>query len=482
MESQPTNFFMDAFGLNEHTLSEVLGSALSPKIDYADIYFEHTSFESVSLEEGMVKKANRSLDQGVGVRAVAGDKTGYAHSDQIDKAQLQAAAKAARVIAEDAGSRGPVALTPARRRDLYPVPVPATDVPIEEKVKLLKRIDEIARSIDPRIREVQASFASEAKTIAVMNSDGQIVGDFRPLCRLNVSCIAEIDGRREVGSAGGGGRHGFDWFFEGTDDAEERFLFWVREAARRATLMLDARPAPAGSLPVVLGPGWPGILLHEAIGHGLEGDFNRKGTSAFAELMGKDVGSPLCTVVDDGTIPGRRGSLNVDDEGVETQCTTLIKDGVLVGYLQDKLNARLMGVKPTGNGRRESYAHIPMPRMTNTYMLPGTSKREDLIASVKRGVYAVSFGGGQVDITNGKFVFSMSEAYMIENGKITYPVKGATLIGSGPDVLKRVTGVADDLSLDQGIGTCGKDGQSVPVGVGLPSILVDGITVGGTAA
>ncbi len=433
------------------------------------------------MEEGLVKKANRSLDQGVGVRAVAGDKTGYAHSDEIDARQLLAAAKAARVIASEAGRREAVALAAGTRRDLYPVPNPATDRPIADKVALLQRIDEVARGLDGRVKEVHASFACERKTVAVVNAEGLAVGDERPLCRLNVSVIADDGSQRQIGTAGGGGRVPFDWFFEGTEHAEERYLYWVQEAVRRALLLLDAQPAPAGTMPVVLGPGWPGILLHEAIGHGLEGDFNRKGTSAFAELMGKSVASPLCTVIDDGTIATRRGSLNVDDEGTPTQRTTLIQDGILTGYLQDRMNARLMGMAPTGNGRRQSYAHIPMPRMTNTFMLPGESDPQDIIRSVKEGVYAVSFGGGQVDITNGKFVFSMNEAYRIENGEITHPLKGATLIGSGPDVLKKVTMVGNDLSLDQGVGTCGKEGQSVPVGVGLPTILVDGITVGGTA-
>ena len=476
-----TKFFLEAYDLDEPQLARALGGVLGERVDYADLYFEHTAFESLSMEEGIVKKANRSLDQGVGVRAVSGDRTGYAHSDQIDFKQIEAAGRAAKVIAEDTTVRGPVALANAGRKDLYPVPESATDVPITDKVELLKRIDDVARSIDPRIKEVHASFASVLKTVAIVGSDGTAVGDRRPLCRLNVTCIAEDGSSRQMGSSGGGGRVPWEWFFQTSADAEERFLFWVREAARRSLLLLNAVPAPAGTLPIVLGPGWPGILLHEAIGHGLEGDFNRKGTSAFAELMGKKVASELCTVVDDGTIEARRGSLNIDDEGTPTQRTTLIQDGVLVGYLQDKMNARLMGVKPTGNGRRESYAHIPMPRMTNTFMLAGESDPADLIASVEKGVYAVSFGGGQVDITSGKFVFSMNEAYLIENGKVGKPLKGATLIGSGPDVLTRVKGVGNDLALDQGVGTCGKEGQSVPVGVGLPSLLVDGITVGGTA-
>ena len=477
-----TTFFLEAYDLNEGALAGVLGQALGRDVDYADLYFERTLGESVSMEEGIVKKANRALEQGVGVRAVSGDKTGYAHSDQIDLPQLEAAARAARVIAEGPGTGDAVSLSPrGRRTNLYPVAEPAIDRPISDKVALLERIDELARSIDPRIREVQAWFSTEQKTVAMVCADGAIVGDERPLCRLNVTCIAEADGDRQVGTSGGGGRVPFDWFFEATPEAEERFEFWVRDAARRALQLLDAKPAPAGLFPVVLGPGWPGILLHEAIGHGLEGDFNRKGTSAFADRMGKSVASPLCTVIDDGTMAGRRGSLNVDDEGTPTQRTTLIRDGVLVGFLQDKLNARLMGVESTGNGRRQSYAHIPMPRMTNTFMLAGESEPSDLIQSVDRGIYAVSFGGGQVDITNGKFVFSMNEAYLIEGGEITSPLKGATLIGSGPEVLKRVKMVGNDLALDTGVGTCGKEGQGVPVGVGLPSILVDGITVGGTS-
>ena len=478
-----SQFFLDAYGLDEAALSRVLGTALGRAIDSADLYFEHTVFESVSLEERLVKKANRSLSQGVGVRVVAGDRTGYAHSDEIDLRQLEAAAKAARVIAQDATQVGPVALARSggAGQGLYPVRHPATERPITDKVDLLRRIDEVARGIDPRIQEVQASFASELKTVAIATSDGRFVGDERPLCRLNVSCIAVDSSGRQMGSAGGGNRVPFEYFFETDETGEERWMHWVREAARRALLLLGASPAPAGQFPVVLGPGWPGILLHEAIGHGLEGDFNRKGTSAFASLLGKEVASPLCTVVDDGTIPDRRGSLNVDDEGTPTQRTVLIENGVLKGYLQDRLNARLMGVAPTGNGRRESYAHIPMPRMTNTFMLAGESDPRDILRSVERGIYAVNFGGGQVDITSGKFVFSMSEAYLIEHGEVTTPLKGATLIGSGPEVLKRVSMVGNDLRLDDGVGTCGKDGQSVPVGVGLPTLLVDGITVGGTA-
>ena len=480
---EQARFFLDTYQLDKAALGQSLATALRGKVDYADLYFEHNTFESVRLEEGLCKSASRQLEQGVGVRVICGEKTGYAHSDEIDAKQLAAAARAARVIADGDTGRSAVALVPSgpKRADLYPVPEPATDRPIEDKLALLQHVDEVARAYDGRIKEVHASFATTVKTVAIIDSEGNVSGDRRPLCRLNIACIAEQGGDRQIGSSGGGGRVGFDWFFEPTELAEKRFLHWVREAARQAILLLDAVPAPAGTFPVVLGPGWPGILLHEAVGHGLEGDFNRKGTSAFASLLGKSVASPLCTVVDDGTIPGRRGSLNVDDEGTPTQRTTLIEEGVLVGYLQDKLNARLMGMKPTGNGRRESYAAIPMPRMTNTFMLPGQSDPADILKSVKRGVYAVSFGGGQVDITNGKFVFSMSEAYLVEDGVIGKPLKGATLIGSGPEVLKRVTRVGNDLALDQGIGTCGKEGQSVPVGVGMPTIRVEEITVGGTS-
>ena len=479
-----TRFFLDSYELSDGAIARAFDAALSSKVDYADLYFEHTTFESVSLEESMVKKANASLSQGVGVRAVAGDKTGYAHSNEITVPQLEAAAKAARVIAAGGSPAASVALSPrAPSRDLYAVPHPAIEVPLGRRADLLREADDLARSIDPRIVDVQVSFATELKTVAIATSDGTLVGDRRPLCRFQVTCIAMENGDRQVGSSGGGGRVPFEWFLDPMDpgSSDARFQWHVREAARQALLLLRARPAPAGTFPVVLGPGWPGILLHEAIGHGLEGDFNRKGTSAFASLLGKPVASPLCTIVDDGTIADRRGSLNVDDEGTPTQRTTLIQDGILVGYMQDRQNARLMGVAPTGNGRRESFQHIPMPRMTNTFMLAGKSDPKDIVRSVERGIYAVSFGGGQVDITNGKFVFSMSEAYLIENGEITAPLKGATLIGNGPDVLTKVSAVGSDLMLDKGVGTCGKEGQSVPVGVGLPTIRVDGLTVGGTA-
>jgi TldD protein len=477
----PEKFFLERFGLTERTLERTLGMVLGRRIDYADLYFEYRVNEEIGLEEGVVKQAAKSISQGVGVRATADEKTGFAYSDEITVPALQLSAERARYIAAEAGTSASVAVTDTRRasRNLYPVGTPPTDVPIRAKVDLLGEIDRIARAYDPRITKVMASVASENRLVLVATSEGWVVGDARPLCRLHVTCIAE-DNRngtpnRQIGTFGGGARAEYNFFLGG-----ERYARFAREAARQAIANLDAEEAPAGTMDVVLGPGWPGILLHEAVGHGLEGDFNRKGTSAFSGRLGERVASSLCTVVDDGTIPGRRGSLNVDDEGTPTQRNVLIEGGVLKGYLQDRLNARLMGMAPTGNGRRESYAHHPMPRMTNTFMLAGPHAPEEILRSVRRGLYAVSFGGGQVDITSGKFVFSASEAYLIEDGKPTRPVKGATLIGNGPDVLTRVSMVGTDLALDEGIGTCGKDGQSVPVGVGLPTILVNGLTVGGT--
>lgn len=469
-------FFLKKFNLNTIQLEKTIGKALGKQIDYADLYFEYRTNESVSLEEGMVKKAAKSVGQGVGVRAVADEKTGYAYSDEITLKNLELAARTARYITTDRSVGKPV---PVRSDivgpDLYPIQSPVSEIPVQEKIDLLHQIDLLARGYDPRIKKVMASFASEHKAILVVTSEGRIVGDIQPLSRLNVICIAEEKGNRQVGSFGGGGRVAYSFFLE-----NRRFETYVKEAARQAILNLSAVDAPAGMMDVVLGPGWPGILLHEAIGHGLEGDFNRKRTSAFTGLIGKQVASERCTIVDDGMIPGRRGSLNVDDEGTPTHRTVLIEKGVLKGYLQDRLNAKLMGMAPTGNGRRESFMHIPMPRMTNTFMLAGESLPEEIIRSVKNGLYAVSFGGGQVDITSGKFVFSANEAYRIEDGKVTAPVKGATLIGNGPDVLKRVTMVGNDLQLDAGVGTCGKDGQSVPVGVGLPTLRINGMTVGGT--
>lgn len=478
---RPERFFPERFGLTERALERALGAALGRRIDYADLYFEYRVNEEIGLEEGIVKQAAKSITQGVGVRANAEEKTGFAYSDEITTERLAIAAERARAIADSGGSGAVAVRSPVPRpRDLYPVAASPTEVPIREKIDLLHRIDAVARAVDPRITKVMASIATELRAVLVVTSEGRIVGDARPLERLHVTCIAETgEGpgvRREVGVSGGGGRGEFSAFLE-----DDRYAWYAREAARQAIVNLSAVDAPAGTMDVVLGPGWPGILLHEAVGHGLEGDFNRKGTSAFSGRVGERVASPICTVVDDGTIPGRRGSLNVDDEGMPTQRNVLIEDGVLRGYLQDRLNAGLMKMPPTGNGRRESYAHNPLPRMTNTFMLAGPHDPQEILRSVKRGLYAVAFGGGQVDITNGKFVFSMSEAYLVEDGRVTRPVKGATLIGNGPDALTRVSMVGTDLELDRGIGTCGKDGQSVPVGVGMPTIRLDGITVGGTA-
>ncbi len=476
---QPEKFFLTRFGMSERAFEGILGSALERKADYADLYFEYRSVEGLGLEESMVNHTSKSISHGVGVRVCAEDRTGYAYSDEVTVDRMRLAAEAARAIADDRGDR-PAAVQvgqPVRRHRLYELESAPLEVPVEERARLLKSIDETARAMDPRVRNVMASFAVEQKIVMVVNSDGQIAADLQPLCRLSVTVIAEDGKNRQVGSFGGGGRVEWGYFLEG-----ERWKEYANRAVHQAITNLDAADAPAGEMVVVLGPGWPGILLHEAIGHGLEGDFNRKGVSAFSGRIGQSVASPLCTVVDDGTIPNRRGSLNVDDEGTPTSRTVLIEKGILRGYLQDRLNARLMKMTPTGNGRRESFAHSPMPRMTNTFMLPGESTPDEVIRSVKHGLYAVSFGGGQVDITNGKFVFSASEAYLIEDGQVTRPVKGATLIGNGPDVLTRVSMVADDLALDSGIGTCGKDGQSVPVGVGLPTIRIDGITVGGTRA
>jgi TldD protein len=472
-------FFDRNFGVGSRDLDKVLATALGKKADYADLYFEYRRNEGISLEEGLVKNCSQSTANGVGVRVLAESKTGYAHSDDITTENLELAARTAQYIAQDRRSELPVAVGKVKgeAHDLYPIKTSVTDIPLERKVALLYEIDKYARGLDPRVKNVFVSLGSEYKVILVATSQGLVVGDIQPLTRLNVTCIAEESGNRQIGSFGGGGRVEYGFFVDAKD--YERY---AREAVRQAILNLSAQDAPAGTMDVVLGPGWPGILLHEAIGHGLEGDFNRKKTSAFSDRIGQRVASELCTVVDDGTMPSRRGSMNVDDEGTPTRRNVLIEKGILKGYLQDRLNASLMKMPLTGNGRRESYAHIPMPRMTNTFMLAGESDPEDIIHSVKNGLYAVSFGGGQVDITSGKFVFSASEAYLIEDGKVTQPVKGATLIGNGPDVLTRVSMVGSDLKLDEGVGTCGKDGQSVPVGVGLPTIRIDGLTVGGTAA
>jgi TldD protein len=464
-------------GLSANDLERVFARLTGPSIDAADLYFQHSRSESWVLEDGIVKEGNHSIEQGVGVRALSGEKTGFAYSDEIVLPSLLEAAGSARAIAQASanGTGKPLAITTARA--LYPAIDPIETLSSEDKIALLREIDALCRSLDPRVKQVIASVAASLETMLLAASDGTLAADVRPLVRINVQVIAEQNGRRESGSAGGGGRYGFKELLE-----NGRAHAFAREAVRVALVNLDSVDAPAGNMPVVLGPGWPGVLLHEAIGHGFEGDFNRKGTSAFAGMLGEKVAAPGVTVVDDGTLAGRRGSLSIDDEGVPTNCTMLIEDGVMKGYMQDKLNARLMNMAPTGNGRRESFAHLPMPRMTNTYMLPGERDPGEIIASVKKGLYAVNFGGGQVDITNGKFTFSASEAYLIEDGKVTRPVKGATLVGSGPEVLKRVSMIGNDLKLDEGVGVCGKDGQSVPVGVGQPTLKIDRMTVGGTAA
>jgi len=467
---------LEPVGLDDSGIEQTLGRVMGPSIDQADLYFEYSRAESWVLEDGIVKDGSHGIDQGVGIRAVSGDKTGFAYSDDLVLPALTQAASAARAIAGRGGEGRIQAWQRQTAPVLYRPADPLASLPDADKVALLERIDQQARAMDPRISQVIVGLTGSYKVVLIAASDGTQVADVRPLVRLNVSVIAEQDGRRERGSSGGGGRSGYEYFTN--PELSDRY---VSEAVQQALINLEAGEAPAGTMTVVLGPGWPGILLHEAIGHGLEGDFNRKGSSAFSGRIGEKVASELCTVVDDGTIAERRGSLNVDDEGTPTTCTTLIENGILTGYMQDRMNARLMGMQPTGNGRRESYAHLPMPRMTNTYMLNGPHDPQEIIASVDRGLYAAQFGGGQVDITNGKFVFSASEAWLIENGKLTKPVKGATLIGNGPDVLTRVSMVGDDLALDSGIGTCGKDGQSVPVGVGQPTIRIDGLTVGGTA-
>jgi len=470
------SFFRERFGLDERGLDAALGTALERKVDHADLFFEYTTQDSVVLEEGIVKNGDRHLEQGVGVRAQTGERQGYAHSDELSLDAARLAATTARAIAVGAGqTRGAPVAARSAGHDLYPVSLPPTEVPIESKVSLLEAMDRYARAQSPKVEQVMASVVCQYRQTLIAASDGTLVGDVLPLTRLNVQVIASDGTRREVGYQGMGGRADLEPLL---DPASWQPL--VAEAVRQAVLNLDARPCPAGTMDVVLGNGWPGILLHEAVGHGLEGDFNRKGTSAFCDKMGERVASAGVTVVDDGTLPGRRGSLNVDDEGTPTQRNVLIENGVLVGYMQDRLNARLMGVPATGNGRRESYAHLPMPRMTNTFMLAGEDEPEDILRSVKRGLYAVSFGGGQVDITSGKFVFSASEAYQIEDGRVGAPVRNATLIGNGPDVLTRVSRIGHDLALDNGVGTCGKEGQGVPVGVGMPTVRIDGLTVGGT--
>ncbi|MCZ2497837.1 metalloprotease TldD [Xylophilus sp. Kf1] len=468
---------LEPFGLDESHLSRALSEIRSHKVDDADLYFQYTRSEGWSLEEGIVKTGSFSIDQGVGVRAVSGEKTAFAYSDDISEASLLDAARTVRSISQ--ASRGGRAKVATRKiagsRSLYPELDPIASLDSNAKVALLGQVEQLARAKDPRVAQVMAGLAAEYDVVLIARADGTLAADVRPLVRLSVTVIAEQGGRREVGSAGGGGRFGLAYF----DDA--LITHYVDEAVRQALVNLESRPAPAGEMTVVLGSGWPGILLHEAIGHGLEGDFNRKGSSAFSGRIGQRVAAKGVTVLDDGTIADRRGSLNVDDEGNASQRNVLIEDGILKCYIQDAMNARLMGVPATGNGRRESYAHIPMPRMTNTYMLGGDKDPQEIVASIKKGLYATNFGGGQVDITSGKFVFSASEAYWVENGKILYPVKGATIVGAGPEALKKVTMIGNDMALDPGVGTCGKEGQSVPVGVGQPTLRINDLTVGGTA-
>ncbi|MDT7833814.1 metalloprotease TldD [Aquabacterium sp. OR-4] len=469
---------IDPFGLDEAKIANALAVIGQHRVDDADLYFQITRHEGWSLEEGIVKSGSFGIDQGVGVRAVAGEKTAFAYSDDISEASLLDAARTVRSIAAAGQSKriqvGRAAKVAASRA-LYPSTDPIGTLDSAQKVALLEKVERMARARDPRVVQVMAGVAAEYDVVLVARADGTRAADVRPLVRLSVTVIAESNGRREIGSGGGGGRYGLGYF------QDELLTQYVDQAVNAALTNLESRPVPAGQMTVVLGPGWPGVLLHEAVGHGLEGDFNRKGSSAFSGKIGQRVAAKGVTVLDDGTIPDRRGSLNVDDEGHASQRNVLIEDGILKGYIQDSMNARLMGVKPTGNGRRESYAHVPMPRMTNTYMLAGDKTRDEIVASIKRGVYATNFGGGQVDITSGKFVFSASEAYWVENGKILYPVKGATIIGNGPDALTRVSMIGNDLQLDTGVGVCGKEGQSVPVGVGQPTLRIDGLTVGGTA-
>ncbi|MFN9771172.1 MAG: metalloprotease TldD [Burkholderiales bacterium] len=469
---------LDPYELDESRLAEALAEVFRHKVDYADLYFQYTRSEGWSLDEGIVKSGSFSIDQGVGVRAVSGEKTAFAYSDEIGFDALISSARATRTIARSGAGKVKVAgsMRPSAGRVLYGTDDPIASLDSTAKVELLHKVETLARRKDPRVVQVMAGLAAEWDVVLVARSDGVIAADVRPLVRLSVTVIAEQGGRREQGTSGGGGRFvDFQWF---SDTVVEKY---VDDAVHAALVNLESRAAPGGVMSVVLGPGWPGVLLHEAIGHGLEGDFNRKGSSAFAGRLGERVAAKGVTVVDDGTIADRRGSLNIDDEGNPTQRNVLIEDGILKGYIQDSLNARLMKVPVTGNGRRESFAHLPMPRMTNTYMLGGDRDPKEIVESIERGLYAVNFGGGQVDITNGKFVFSASEAYWVENGKVQYPVKGATIIGTGPDALTRVTMIGNDMRLDSGVGVCGKDGQSVPVGVGQPTLRIEGLTVGGTA-
>jgi TldD protein len=474
--TQNQNLFFQKFGITPTDLEHYLGEALSAGGDYADLYYEYLTSTSISVDESIVKSASQGISAGCGVRVLSGERTGYAYTDDLSPDKILRAARTAALIAKGPATQLVQGFKENRAHQLYQASTPSVDADVLAKLDLVMRADKAARAYDPRIVQVRGSYADELRQILVVGSDGTFATDVQPMARFNVYCIAKAGDNSARGSAGGGGRVGMEYFLN--EKTPEHF---AKESARQAIIQLDAREAPAGEMEVVLGPGWPGILLHEAIGHGLEADFNRKGTSAFSGLIGKRVASEKCTVVDNGTLPSRRGSINVDDEGSPTQNTVLIEKGILKGYLSDKLSSKLMGMPDTGNGRRESYEHIPMPRMTNTYMLAGTDSPEDILRSVKRGVYAVNFGGGQVDITNGKFVFSASEAYLIENGQVTAPLKNVSLIGNGPDALTKVSMVGNDLQLDEGVGTCGKDGQSVPVGVGIPTLKLDSMTVGGTA-
>jgi TldD protein len=478
MTNDGVGFFLSRFGLSIADIERLLAVALARGGDYADLYFEYRINNGVSLEERIIKSAAKAVSQGVGVRVVAGEKTGYAYTDEIAVAAIKKAAETASYIARSSAAAEPIPVNaggPAH--DLYNVEHRVSDLELSRKIELLKRADETARGVDRRIREVQTLIADEIKYVMIATSDGRLVGDVQPLTRIGMTCIADDDGNLQIGRAGAGGRVGIE-FYDQTVTPDEI----ARAAARQAIVQLEAVAAPAGTMEVVLGPGWPGIMLHEAVGHGLESDFNRKGSSAFSGRLGERVASELCTVVDDGTIPGRRGSLNIDDEGEATERTVLIENGILRAYMSDRLNAGLLGCRRTGNGRRQSYKYIPLPRMTNTFMLAGQDDPQEIIRSVKRGLYAVEFAGGQVDITNGEFAFSASEAYLIEDGKVTAPVKGATLRGSGPEALKHVSAVGSDLQLDLGVGICGKEGQQIPVGVGLPTIKISEMTVGGTQA
>lgn len=466
-------------GLSEQDIADTLASIATRHVDYADIYFQSSWHESLVLEDSIIKDGSFNIDQGVGVRAVAGEKTGFAYSDQIQLDSLNQSAVAARGIAKAGQNARVKAFSRFDNQTIYRADNPLESLEKQQKIDLLKELDAYIRTKEPLVQEVSVSLSGVYEQVLVAATDGTYAADIRPLVRLSITVLAQRGERRERGSSGGGGRYSYERFLDDVDGRKQAFMY-ADEAIRQALVNLEADAAPAGAMPVVLGAGWPGVLLHEAVGHGLEGDFNRKGSSVFSGKVGEQVTSPLCTIVDDGTMQGRRGSMNIDDEGVAGQYNTLIENGVLKGYMQDKHNARLMGVAPTGNGRRESYAHLPMPRMTNTYMLPGEHSEQEIISTVKKGLYAPNFGGGQVDITSGKFVFSTSEAYLIEDGKITRPVKGATLIGSGIEAMQQVSMVGNDLALDKGVGICGKAGQSVPVGVGQPTLKLDLITVGGT--